>query len=129
MVPKKSSTNFWTVPFVDSNRVRKISGMDLQQDVKIILKTLLIYSHILVRARHGGFYRAAQMIRPHQVVRLRRSLLSILVIVIITVTTKMTMKLPGREIGQGQVQRHLVADLGDSASLQNPTQGLVRGPL
>ena len=33
MVPKKSSTNFWTVPFVDSKRVRKISGMDLQQGV------------------------------------------------------------------------------------------------
>ena len=101
----------------------------LQHEVKIILKTLLIFIHILVRARHGGFYRAAQMIRPHQVVRLRRSLLIILVIVIIKVSTKMKMKLPGREIGQGQVQRHLVADLGDSASLQNPTQGLVRGPL
>ena len=29
IVPKKSSTNFCTVPFVDNNRVRKISGIDL----------------------------------------------------------------------------------------------------
>ena len=29
MVPKKSSTNFWTVPLVDNNLVRKISGIDL----------------------------------------------------------------------------------------------------
>ena len=29
MVPKKSSTNFCTVPLVERRRVRKISGMDL----------------------------------------------------------------------------------------------------
>ncbi len=29
IVPKKSSTNFWIVPLVESSRVRKISGMDL----------------------------------------------------------------------------------------------------
>lgn len=27
IVPKKSSTNFWTVPLVESSLVRKISGM------------------------------------------------------------------------------------------------------
>ena len=42
MVPKKSSTNFWTVPFVDSNRVRKISGMDLGEDVKTIILLIII---------------------------------------------------------------------------------------
>ena len=29
MVPKKSSTNFWTVPLVDRSLVRNISGIDL----------------------------------------------------------------------------------------------------
>ena len=29
MVPKKSSTNFWTVPLVERRRVRKISGIAL----------------------------------------------------------------------------------------------------
>ena len=47
MVPKKSSTNFWTVPFVDSNRVRKISGMDLQQHV-IIIVILIIFIVIII---------------------------------------------------------------------------------
>ena len=48
MVPKKSSTNFWTVPFVDSNRVRKISGMDLQQHVIIILILIIILIIIII---------------------------------------------------------------------------------
>ena len=47
MVPKKSSTNFWTVPFVDSSRVRKISGMDLQQHV-IIIVILIIFIVIII---------------------------------------------------------------------------------
>ena len=48
MVPKKSSTNFWTVPFVDSNRVRKISGMDLGEDVKTIIIIIIIIIVIFV---------------------------------------------------------------------------------
>ena len=48
MVPKKSSTNFWTVPFVDSNRVRKISGMDLGEDVKTIIIIIIIVIFVIV---------------------------------------------------------------------------------
>ena len=48
MVPKKSSTNFCTVPFVDSKRVRKISGMDLQQDVNIVLIILIILTILII---------------------------------------------------------------------------------
>ena len=51
MVPKKSSTNFWTVPFVDSSRVKKISGMDLEQIVIriVVIKVLIAEWH---RNRH-----------------------------------------------------------------------------
>ena len=48
MVPKKSSTNFWTVPFVDSNRVRKISGMDLGEDVKTIIIIIIVIFVIVI---------------------------------------------------------------------------------
>ena len=47
MVPKKSSTNFWTVPFVDSSRVKKISGMDLEQIVIriVVIKVVIAKCH------------------------------------------------------------------------------------
>ena len=91
MVPKKSSTNFWTVPFVDSSRVKKISGMDLEQIVIriVVIKVVIANCHrnrhhdqgggqdyVLVRAWHGGLYGGAQVVRSHQVVSLRGALLS-----------------------------------------------------
>ena len=91
MVPKKSSTNFWTVPFVDSSRVKKISGMDLEQCVIriVVIKVVIAKCHrnrhhdqgggqdyVLVRAWHGGLYGGAQVVRSHQVVSLRGALLS-----------------------------------------------------
>ena len=90
MVPKKSSTNFWTVPFVDSSRVKKISGMDLEQCVIriVVIKVVIAKCHrnrhhdqgggqdyVLVRAWHGGLYGGAQVVRSHQVVSLRGALL------------------------------------------------------